>query len=70
MAARRGGFGLTWVVIAALALAGCGASDAEQKAAFSEFLQTRVLDKTGIHVPQLTDEERESFGQYAEHYAI
>lgn len=62
------------VLIAAVAftlgLAGCGDKEADQRKAFVTFLQTRILDKPGIHVPQLTADEREAFGPYAEHYAI
>lgn len=54
----------------ALALAACGDSDADQRKAFISFLQTRILDKPGIHVPQLTEDERKSFGPYAAQYAI
>ncbi len=53
-----------------LALAGCGDGEADQRRAFITFLQTRILDKPGIHVPQLTDEERRAFGPYAGQYAI
>lgn len=55
---------------AALLLTGCGSSDADQRKAFVAFLQTRVLDKPGMHVPQLTPDERASFGRYADDYAI
>lgn len=62
----------TWMVTAAAAmlLAGCGSSDVDQRKAFVTFLQTRVLDKPGMHVPQLTPDERASFGHYADDYAI
>lgn len=55
---------------AALLLTGCGSSDADRRKAFVAFLQTRVLDKPGMHVPQLTPDERASFGHYADDYAI
>jgi len=58
------------IAAAVLLLAGCGRSDAEQRQAFIAFMQTRVLDKPGIHVPRLTDEERESLGDYADDFAI
>lgn len=57
-------------ILATLLLAGCGASETAQRAAFVDFLKTRVLDKPGIHVPRLTDAERSSFGQYADDYAV
>ena len=42
----------------------------EQRAAFTQFLQTRIIDKPGVRVPQLTAEEKKSFGDYAAHYAV
>jgi hypothetical protein len=53
-----------------LVLAACGNKEAEQRAAFSQFLQTRIIDKPGIHVPQLSDEEKKSFGDYTAQYAV
>lgn len=52
------------------ALAGCGNKEAEQRGAFIQFLQTRVLDKPGVRVPQPTDEQKAAFGEYAQHYAV
>jgi len=54
----------------ALALAACGDSEATQRKAFMDFLQTRILDKQGLHVPQPTEEETKSFGPYAKDYAV
>jgi hypothetical protein len=70
MGMRRPSLTLVWIVIATLFLAGCGVNDGQQRAAFISFLQTRVLDKPGVHVPRLTDEERARFGSYADQYAI
>ena len=67
---RRANLALTWAVVAALFLASCGGNDGQERAAFTTFLQTRILDKPGIHVPQLTDDERGRFGSYADQYAI
>jgi hypothetical protein len=53
-----------------LMLAACGSKEPEQRAAFSQFLQTRIIDKPGIHVPQLTDDEKKSFGDYSAQYAV
>ena len=50
-------------------LAACGDKEPEQRAAFTQFLQTRIIDKPGVRVPQLTAEEK-SFGDYAAHYAV
>ena len=54
----------------ALALGACGNKEAEQRAAFITFLQTRILDKPGVRVPKPTDEEKASFGDYAQQYAV
>jgi hypothetical protein len=53
-----------------LALSGCGGGDTAERKAFVNFLQTRIIDKPGIHVPQLTAGERAAFGDYADQYAI
>ena len=60
------------VLVAALPLllAACGDKEPEQRAAFTQFLQTRIVDKPGVRVPQLTDEEKKSFGDYAAQYAV
>ncbi|ODU14162.1 MAG: hypothetical protein BGP22_31695 [Variovorax sp. 67-131] len=52
------------------ALVACGNKEAEQRKAFISFLQTRVLDKPGLRVPVPTAEEKASFGDYAQHYAV
>lgn len=53
-----------------LTLSGCGDKEPEQRKAFIEFLQTRVLAKSQLAVPQLTDDEKKAFGPYASDYAI
>jgi hypothetical protein len=53
-----------------LALAACGNKEGDQRAAFMQFLQTRVLDKPGVRVPKPTEEQKTSFGDYAQHYAV
>ena len=60
------------VLVAALPLmlAACGDKEPEQRAAFTQVLQTRIVDKPGVRVPKLTEEEKKSFGDYAAHYAI
>nr|GFC39683.1 hypothetical protein [Tanacetum cinerariifolium] len=42
----------------------------DQRAAFKQFLQTRIVDKPGVHVPKLTADESKSFGEYVTHYAV
>jgi hypothetical protein len=51
-------------------LSACGDQEPDQRKAFITFLQTRIIDKPGIHVPILTNEERASLGPYADQYAI
>ncbi|WP_280188142.1 DUF3053 domain-containing protein [Delftia sp. PS-11] len=58
------------IVLLATMLAACGDKEPEQRAAFMQFLQTRLIDKPGVRVPKLTDEEKKSLGGYAEHYAV
>ncbi|WP_455817883.1 DUF3053 domain-containing protein [Pseudomonas cerasi] len=53
-----------------LTLSGCGDKEPEQRKAFIEFLQTRVLAKSQVTVPKLTDEETKAFGPYANDYAL
>ncbi|KQQ60272.1 hypothetical protein ASF84_06125 [Pseudomonas sp. Leaf127] len=61
-----------WLLALALplVLAACGNDEPEQRAAFTQFLQTRIVDKPGVRVPQLTPEESKSFGDYTRHYAV
>lgn len=58
------------VLAIGLALAGCGSKEPEQRAAFIQFLQTRVLDRPGVRVPKPTEEQKKPFGDYAQHYAV
>lgn len=61
-----------WLLALALPLAliACGNDEPKQRAAFTEFLQTRIVDKPGVRVPKLTAEESKSFGDYTRHYAV
>ena len=61
---------LSLLVAFSFALVACGNKEADQRKAFATFLQTRVLDKPGIRVPALSPEEKASFGDYAQHYAV
>jgi hypothetical protein len=62
-------FPLLFIGFAVLGLAACS-NEAGERKAFIEFLQTRIVDKPGLRVPKLTDEENKSLGQYAKHYAV
>ncbi len=54
----------------ALALAGCGDSEQKQAQAFADFLQKRILEQPGVHVPILSDEESKALGPFAANFAI
>ena len=66
----RRGFALAGVVVLALSAAACGDKEPEQRKAFITFLQTRIVDKPGVHVPKLTDDETSAFGPYAAHFNV
>ncbi len=68
-AAARRLVAVAGVLLLALVLAGCNDEPAQRKA-FIEFLQTRIIDKPGLHVPHPTTDEAKSFGPYADQYAI
>jgi hypothetical protein len=55
---------------AALPFSGCGDKEPEQAKAFAALLQSRILDRPGVHIPLLNDEEREKIGHYADDLAI
>lgn len=57
-------------VLAAIFFFGTGSDEPKQREAFSAFLQTRIVDKPGVRVPKLTEEESKSFGDYTSHYAV
>jgi hypothetical protein len=67
---NRRAAGFAALAVLALGLAACGDSEPDQRKAFIAFLQTRILDKRGVHVPSLTQEEKSSFGPYSEHYGV
>jgi hypothetical protein len=68
-AAARRSIALAVMVLLATLVTGCNDEPAERKS-FIGFLQTRIIDKPGIHVPHLTPPEAKSFGDYAKQYAI
>jgi hypothetical protein len=64
-------FTIRAVVLLLLAVA-VGACDSEpaQRKVFIEFLQSRILDKPGVHVPKPNAEQTAAFGPYAKHYGV
>ncbi|WP_238483361.1 MULTISPECIES: DUF3053 domain-containing protein [Rahnella] len=52
------------------ALSGCGDKEPAQRKAFIDFLQSRILDKPALAVPQLTEAQKKQFGDYTQDYAI
>jgi hypothetical protein len=58
------------LILVGVSLAACGDDEAAQRKAFMEFLQTRIIDKPGVHVPQLNSELESKLGVYAKHYAV
>jgi hypothetical protein len=59
-----------FLIAAGAGLAACGDDEPHQRAAFMTFLQTRIVDKTGLHVPLPSDDEKKSFGPYLAQYDI
>ncbi len=57
------------VILAALQLAACGDSEAEQRKAFIAFLQSAQSQQDGT-LPTLTEEQKKTFGHFANDYAI
>lgn len=66
---RRGAPRAAAFTLLAILVAGCNDEPAQRKA-FIEFLQTRIIDQKGLHVPHPTPDEAKSFGDYAKQYAI
>lgn len=69
LAAPRRFVAMAAIMLLTAFVAGCNNEPAQRKA-FIDFLQTRIIDKPGLHVPHLTPEEAASFGDYAKQYAI
>ena len=57
-------------VAATLALAGCGDKEPVQRQAFIDFLNTEILDKKGVSLPELGTTQERAFGDYAKQYKI
>jgi Protein of unknown function (DUF3053) len=54
----------------ALGLAGCFGQEPAQRKAFIEFLQKRIINKPGLHIPIMSDQDIANFGPYADQYRI
>lgn len=61
---------LFFLVVFTTVLVACGGPERGQREAFDQFLQTRILDVSGLRVPTLTDEEKAAFGPFAHDYQI
>lgn len=58
------------IAVVGLMLAGCFDKEPEQRKAFIEFLQKRVIDRPGLKIPIVKDEETAAMGPYAIHYGV
>src|SRR5476649_1305504 len=63
-------FALATIIMVALPLAGCFDNEPEQRRAFIAFLQKRIIDKPGLHIPILSEKETADLGSYAGQYRI
>lgn len=52
-----------------LQLTGCGDKEPEQRKAFIDFLQNTVM-RSGEHLPSLSEDQKQKFGNYVSDYAI
>ena len=62
--------GLVVLVLLATGLTACWDSEPNQRKAFIAFLQTRIIDKPGLHIPIMSEKDVSDFGPYADHYRI
>jgi hypothetical protein len=60
---------LAFSVIAATATA-CFDNEPEQRKAFINFLQTRVIDRPGVRIPKVSDENAKNLGPYVAHFNV
>jgi hypothetical protein len=60
---------LVALAILSLSLGGCGDEPA-QRHAFIDFLQRRIIDRPGLHIPIMSEQDIKNFGPYADQYKI
>jgi hypothetical protein len=73
LVACKGGrrlFALAAVFTVTLTAAGCFDNEPQQRRAFITFLQTRIIDKPGLHIPIMSDKDLADLGPYADQYRI
>ncbi|MBP2195886.1 DUF3053 domain-containing protein [Pantoea cypripedii] len=56
-------------LLAVLQLTACGDKEGDQRKAFTDFLQNTVM-RSGEHLPSLSENQKQTFGNYASDYAI
>ena len=61
---------LPFIILIAVGLSACFDNEPKEREAFKTFLQTRIIDKPGLHLPVLTAEEGKALGRYKEHYEV
>uniref|UniRef100_A0A8R2H952 DUF3053 domain-containing protein n=2 Tax=cellular organisms TaxID=131567 RepID=A0A8R2H952_ACYPI len=52
-----------------LQLTACGDKEGDQRKAFTDFLQNTAM-RSGEHLPSLSENQKQTFGNYASDYAI
>lgn len=67
---RRPGLFLALCLAAVSVLSACGSKEPDQRAAFIQFLQTRIVDRPGVRVPRPNEDEKKSFGPYLADYSV
>lgn len=61
---------LAFAVIAATATGCFGDNEPEQRKAFITFLQTRVIDRPGVRIPKVSDEDASKLGPYVKQFNV
>jgi hypothetical protein len=56
--------------IIAVAVIACSDNEAEQRKAFIAFLQTRIIDRPGVRIPKVSDEDAKALGPYVTHFNV